>query len=118
MPRLAPNSVSWVLERVMLDPVWWHPHALAPRQQQLAVARHKVRHRSAKPNVAMQPKTAAHRVDHAVAPQSELDPPFIESRHATRRRDALELHRANADQLQATRPSVAAGAGTAPTFPP
>ena len=76
-----------------LQPIVGDPHAASPREQPLPVARHEMREPRTEPEMPMEPKTAAHGVDHPVATMWELDPFELKCRNVLRRRDGRKRHR-------------------------
>jgi hypothetical protein len=72
VPRFADLSRPWVLERLVLQALGRQSHARAVREQSRAIGRHEVRHGPALPNVAMEPETTVHSVDHSLPARREL----------------------------------------------
>lgn len=68
MPSFAPLSGARVFERMILKTLRWNPHAPSPSKQTFAIRRDQVRHLTSQPDVAVQPETAVHRVNHPIAP--------------------------------------------------
>lgn len=65
----------------------------------------------AEPEMAVQPQTAAHRVDHPLATGPALDPPELQCGEVLRRRDPDGQRIRRVTHSQATTPSEVAGAG-------
>jgi hypothetical protein len=68
VPGIAPKPRARVLERLELQSGRRDPYRFAIAQQTLSVGRYQVRHRSALPDVSMQPEAAVHGVDHPFSP--------------------------------------------------
>lgn len=112
MPRVATHTVARVLQGMVLQTVCWEPNASTPREQALTIRRHQMREPAAEPEMPVQPKTAAHGVNHARAAVGEFNPFKHERRgilwRLTRRSRARLVGRA--PHWQATTPSDVAGA--------
>ena len=111
MPRIASNTIARVLERLVLEAGDRKTHGATIFDQTLAVGGHEVGHGLAPPDVAMEPQTASHRVNHPLAPERELAIRTIIGRAVTI--DRIVAHpraAAIADQLHVMRPSSVAGA--------
>ena len=112
MPRIATHTVARVLQGMILQSLFRQSNATTPDEQALAIRRHQMRESAAQPEVSVQPKTAAHGVDHARAAVGELDP-FEHERRGIRWRLARRPHArlvGRARHWQATTPSDVAGA--------
>lgn len=72
MPGFASFTGAWIPERFSLQTLVRQPDVTAIGEQAISVSGHQVSHRPAKPDVTMEPKTAIHRVYHAVATPGEL----------------------------------------------
>jgi hypothetical protein len=111
MPRITSSSSARVLERLVLEAGDWKTHRAAIFDETLAVGRNEVGHCTASPDVAMEPQTATHRVDHPLAPERELTIRTIVERAVTVDRSAAHSRAAAiVDQLQVIRPSSVDGA--------
>lgn len=104
MPRVTPDAIARILERVVLQPFRRDPDAFAPAEQAAAIRGDQVREAPLLPEMAMEPEAATHRVDHARSPIAELDPLELERGGLLRgwqraRRDGRIAH------WQATTPS-------------
>jgi hypothetical protein len=72
MPGFAALTSAWIPERLSLQTLVRQPDAAPIRKQSSAIGGHQVSHRPAKPDVTMEPQTAFHRVNHAVATPGEF----------------------------------------------
>lgn len=72
MPRFASFTSAWIPERLSLQTLVRQPDAPAIGEQAIAIGGYQVSHGPAKPDVPMEPQTAVHRVNHAVATPGEL----------------------------------------------
>ena len=72
MPRVAPIPRPGVLQRFVLETRGRQSHGAAVGEQALAIGRDEMGHRAALPDMAMEPETAVHRVDHPLATVVEL----------------------------------------------
>ncbi len=116
MPRLAPEAIAGILERMVLEPLGRQPDTVPPREQTRAVARDEVREPAAEPDVTVEPQSAAHRMDHPLAATPELAPVEQQRRRVARRRDGRQRRVAAPAHRQLICPSVVAGA-TGATVP-
>ena len=64
MPRVAANARTWILQRFELKPGFAESDRRAKAKQSLPIGRDEVRHLAPFPDVAVQPQTAIHRVNH------------------------------------------------------
>jgi hypothetical protein len=64
VPRVATYARSRILQRLELETGRPEPDRRAESEQSLTIGRHEVRHLAPFPDVAMQPQTAIHRVNH------------------------------------------------------
>jgi hypothetical protein len=74
MPGIAPHPITRIAQCLVLQPLGVQPGRASVDDQKLAAAGHKVRHRMPGPHMAVQPKTAGHRMDHSLATVRELTP--------------------------------------------
>ena len=72
VPSVASLTRARIAQRFELQATRRNAQGHAVRQQPLAIGTHQMHHGSAEPDVPMQPDTAVHRVDHAVAALDEL----------------------------------------------
>src|SRR5687768_4317649 len=72
MPGVVPLAGARVLQGFPLQALLRQPDPAAVREQAFAIRGHQVRHGATKPDVAMEPEAAVHRVDHSIATPSEL----------------------------------------------
>ena len=66
MPRISTNSRAWVLQRLVLQPILGQADGTPVGEKKLAVSRYEVREASTAPEMAMEPQTAVHGVDHSI----------------------------------------------------
>lgn len=64
MPRIATYARSRILQRLELETGLPEADPRAESEQSLTIGRHEVRHLAPFPDVAVQPQTAIHRVNH------------------------------------------------------
>lgn len=111
MPRIASDSRTWILERFVLQAGDREANGSAIFDQSLATGGHQVRHGMPFPDVAMEPESALHRVDHPLASQRELAiGRMLERAVAVDRSVAHARTTSMANQLQVMRPSRVDGA--------
>lgn len=113
MPCVTPNAVAGILERMVLQVRVGETHAASPHEQPLAVGGNEVGEATTEPQVPVEPESAAHRVDHALAPITELLPVEHQRRGVLRRRDLRARRHRRPAHWQVTTPSMVAGAAGA-----
>jgi len=64
MPRIAPNARAGIFQRFELETGFPESDRRAESKQSLTIGRDEVRHLAPFPDVAAQPQTAIHRVNH------------------------------------------------------
>ncbi len=84
MPRIAADARSRILQRLELETGLPEPDRRAESKQSLTIGRHEVRHLAPFPDVAVQPQTAIHCVNHPSAARPKL-PVFRTCREVVRR---------------------------------
>ena len=72
MPRFAPQTGARILERLELKLRFGKSHATPVGKQPFAIGGDEMRHGAAEPDVAVEPETAVHRVDHSVLATGEF----------------------------------------------
>jgi hypothetical protein len=111
MPRVTSSTSSWVLEQLVLEMGDWQANGAAVIDQTLTVGGDEVSHRTALPDVTVEPQAAFHRVDHSFTSKRELTIRAIVERAVTIDRSAAHSRaRAMVDQSQVIRPSSVDGA--------
>ena len=74
MPRIAPDSISRIAQRFVLQTIGVESNTAPVGNKRFAVIRDEMRHRPSHPDVSMQPETARHRMCHSFAAVLELTP--------------------------------------------
>lgn len=110
MPGIAAHAIARIPERVVLQPLLGEPDARAPGEEPRPVRRDEMREPATEPEMPVQPESAAHRVDHAIATTRELAPFEEEGRGVARRGDAGWRGLSAVAHWQAMTPSAVAGA--------
>ena len=111
MPRVTANARAWVLQRFVLKTGDRKTDGAAVLDQSLSVGGDEVSHRSAFPDMAVEPETAFHRVDHPLAAKRKLTVGTIPERAVTVDRSAAHSRGTSiTDQSQVIRPSSVDGA--------
>jgi len=67
VPRIAANACPRIFQWLELEAGLPEPDCRAKSEQSLTIGRHEVRHLAPFPDVAVQPQTAIHRVNHPSA---------------------------------------------------
>jgi hypothetical protein len=67
VPRIAAHARAGIFQRFELQAGLTEPDRHAESEQSLTIGRDEVRHLAPFPDVAVQPQTAIHRVNHPVA---------------------------------------------------
>jgi hypothetical protein len=102
---------------MVLQSLGWNAHALGPGEESRSIGGHEVRHWAPHPDVPVQPESAVHCVNHAVAAQGKLHPLIHQRRGVTRRRDGRNAKLRASRQWQLTTPSGSPGYGGDVTMP-
>jgi hypothetical protein len=72
MPGVAPLAGARILQRLSLQALVRQTHTATIREQSIAIGGHEMCHTAAKPDMAVEPESAVHRVDHSIAAAREL----------------------------------------------
>jgi hypothetical protein len=72
VPRITPQSGSWILERLELQSFSGETNLPAIGKQPLAICRYEMRHRVPFPAMAMEPESTVHCEDHPIEAPAEL----------------------------------------------
>jgi hypothetical protein len=75
VPGIAPNPIPGITQRLVLQPFAVQPGLAAVGNQKFTTTGDEMRHRMPSPDMAVQPKTAGHRMDHPLATVLKLTPP-------------------------------------------
>jgi len=74
MPGIATNPVARIAKRLVLQPLGIQSHRASVCDEKRTVARNEMCHWPSHPDVAVQPKSAGHRVRHSVPAAPKLTP--------------------------------------------
>ena len=110
MPRITTHTVARILEWVMLQAFIPHADPTTPGEQEVSIGRNEVREMAPEPEVAMEPETTTHGVDHPRPAIGELLPVEKECARVLRGLDRRTRQRSRITHWQATTPSEIAGA--------
>lgn len=104
MPRVTPDVIARILERMILQPVRRNTDARTPGEQPVAIGRDEVREPPPLPEMSMKPEAATHRMDHALSSVAELEPIELERGRILRGRQGARRE-GRVAHWQATTPS-------------
>jgi len=125
VPRIPPDARARIFQRFELEAGLTEPDGRAKSEQPLTIGRDEVRHLTPFPDMAVQPQTAIHRVNHPGTAGSKLSifrtclrlaRPVRSTHFGATTTVSIPLQSAR-DHLQAGTPSIVAGAGVGETAP-
>jgi hypothetical protein len=73
VPGVAADAGAGILERLVLETASWKTDGASVLEESLAVGGDEMRHSLAAPDVAMQPESTIHSVDHSVSASREFE---------------------------------------------